>query len=466
MKSFKFIILMLVISMFLIYPVSAQTTGGDEARYIVQTGDTLYSIAIRFGISLTALTDANNITDPNQLFPGQELIIPGLEGVSGLLTTETLGFGDSMAGMATRTGIAYDTLVKINRITSPAEVYAGMNIILPQVEGESTLQQQISIRTSQTFLETAILQNSSPWSIALLNNLPNPARVIPGDRLFIHGNTSEGNSIGIYPYIKSIKVDPLPLIQGHTTEISLSTYENATISGSLTGHNLVFYQTGDRSYVSLQGIHAMQAVGLYPITLSVRLDDGSVFSYEQQVYVASGDYPNDPMLTVDPATIDPAVTKPEDDQVLAIVSNITPDRQWNGIFTLPVAEPYCIKSWFGDRRAYNGGAYDYFHAGLDYGVCSDSRPFAILAPAAGTVVFTGQLTVRGNATIIDHGWGIFTGYWHQKEILVKVGDLVTAGQEIGAIGATGRVSGPHLHWEVWVNDVQVDPQDWLDRQYP
>jgi murein DD-endopeptidase MepM/ murein hydrolase activator NlpD len=466
MKSSKLIILVLVISMCVLNPVFAQTTGGDEARYIVQSGDTLYSIAIRFGISLTALTETNNITDPNQLYPGQELIIPGLEGVNGLLTTETLEFGDSLAGMATRTNTAYDTLVRINRITSPAEVYAGMNIILPQLEGESPLQQQISIRTNQTFLETAILQNSSPWSIALLNNLPDPNTVIPGDRLFIQGAASEGNSIGIYPFIESIKVDPMPLIQGHTTEISLSTYENATVSGSLTSHDLVFYQTADKAYVSLQGIHAMQAVGLYPITISIQLEDGSVFSYEQQVYVGSGDYPNDPMLTVDPTTLDPAVTKPEEDQVIAIISNTTPTRQWSGIFSLPVAEPYCIKSWFGDRRAYNGGEYTFFHAGLDYGVCSESRPFAILAAAPGTVVFAGQLTVRGYATIIDHGWGIFTGYWHQKEIMVQVGDQVTAGQEIGAIGATGRVSGPHLHFEIWVNGVQVDPQDWLDRQYP
>ncbi|MBN2676595.1 MAG: M23 family metallopeptidase, partial [Anaerolineaceae bacterium] len=70
------------------------------------------------------------------------------------------------------------------------------------------------------------------------------------------------------------------------------------------------------------------------------------------------------------------------------------------------------------------------------------------------------------ATIIDHGWGVFTGYWHQADILVHPGDQVSAGQEIGTIGATGRVNGPHLHWEIWVNGVQVDPQDWLDRMYP
>jgi murein DD-endopeptidase MepM/ murein hydrolase activator NlpD len=466
MKRIRVIALVLLIVMSLTNSVFAQTTSGDEARYIVQSGDTLYSIALRFGISLTSLTEVNDITDPNQLYPGQELIIPGLEGVTGLLTTDILAFGDSLTGMATRTNIPYGTLVKINRITSPAEVYAGMNIILPQMAEESNLNHQVTIRNGQTLLETAILQSSSPWSIALLNNRSDPNQILPGDRLFIQGTSTEEDSIGIYPFIKNIKVDPMPLIQGHTTSISVSTYENASLSGTLTGHELLFYKTGDNDQVALQGIHAMQEPGLYPITLSIQLDDGSQFSYEQQVYVASGDYPNDPMLTVDPTTLDPAVTKPEEDQVIAIISNTTPTRQWSGIFMLPVAEPYCIKSWFGDRRAYNGGDYTYFHAGLDYGVCSETHPFAILAPAPGTVVFTGQLTVRGNATIIDHGWGIFTGYWHQKDILVNVGDQVAVGQEIGTIGATGRVSGPHLHWEIWVNGVQVDPQDWLDRAYP
>jgi murein DD-endopeptidase MepM/ murein hydrolase activator NlpD len=466
MKLFRQLILVIVILVSFVQTGYAQAPDGDEARYIVQSGDTLYSIAIRFGISLTALTEENGIVDPNQLYPGQELIIPGLEGVNGLLTTDTLVFGDSLAGMATRTRIPYETLVRINRITSPAEVYAGMNIILPQMAEGTTLNQQVSIRNSQTLLETAILQDSSPWSIALLNNQPNPTRILPGDRLFLQDIAIEDQSIGIYPYIKSIKVEPLPLIQGHTATISVTTYENAEISGSLTGRNLAFYQGGDQAQVALQGIHAMQESGLYPITISVQLEDGSQFGYEQQVYVASGDFPKDPPIIVDPNTLDPAVTQPEEDQIVAITSNMTPDRQWSDIFILPVAQPYCIKSWYGDRRSYNGSDYTYFHTGLDYGICSEIAPFAIYAPAAGTVVFSGQLTVRGNATIIDHGWGIFSGFWHQETILVNTGDRVTAGQEIGKIGATGRVNGPHLHWEVWANGVQVDPQDWLDELFP
>ena len=74
--------------------------------------------------------------------------------------------------------------------------------------------------------------------------------------------------------------------------------------------------------------------------------------------------------------------------------------------------------------------------------------------------------MRGNATFIDHGEGIYTGYFHQEEIYVSVGQQVQAGELIGKIGGTGRVTGPHLHWEVWVNGVQVNPLDWLNQVYP
>jgi murein DD-endopeptidase MepM/ murein hydrolase activator NlpD len=90
----------------------------------------------------------------------------------------------------------------------------------------------------------------------------------------------------------------------------------------------------------------------------------------------------------------------------------------------------------------------------------------ITAPADGIVVFAGPLTVRGNATIIDHGHGIYTGYWHQSEINVSEGETVTKGQQIGLVGGTGRVTGAHQHFEVWANGVQVDPLDWLQNIYP
>jgi murein DD-endopeptidase MepM/ murein hydrolase activator NlpD len=205
--------------------------------------------------------------------------------------------------------------------------------------------------------------------------------------------------------------------------------------------------------------------GVYPLRLDATLPDGSVQSYEQMVLVVSGNYPLTSIF-VDPATLDPAVTEPENQKILAAVTPVTPQKYWAEPFRLPVDAQYCIKDWFGGRRSYNAGLYNGFHSGLDYGICSDANPYAIYAPARGVVVFNEKLFVRGNATIIDHGWGIYSGFWHQEEVYVSVGDLVEVGQLIGKIGGTGRVTGPHLHWEIWVNGIQVDPLDWLDAQIP
>jgi murein DD-endopeptidase MepM/ murein hydrolase activator NlpD len=129
--------------------------------------------------------------------------------------------------------------------------------------------------------------------------------------------------------------------------------------------------------------------------------------------------------------------------------------------------PDQFTSFYGTRRIYHGIGTDLtvqgFHTGLDF---AGGDGLQIFAPAPGRVVFAAPLTVRGNATIIDHGWGVYSGFWHQSEFLVQVGDVVSQGQVIGLVGGTGRVTGAHLHWEVWVNGVQVNPLDWLDQAYP
>jgi murein DD-endopeptidase MepM/ murein hydrolase activator NlpD len=166
-------------------------------------------------------------------------------------------------------------------------------------------------------------------------------------------------------------------------------------------------------------------------------------------------------LTVDPATIDPATTIPEQDQIFSLTAPATPVRMWDGLFVLPSVGGF--RSVFGSLRAYNGGPYNSFHGGVDFSGAED-RP--ITAPAPGVVVFTGKLVVRGNATVIDHGWGVYTGYWHQSKTLVNIGDHVATGQILGYQGATGRVTGPHLHWEMIIGDKQVDPLQWTKVAFP
>ena len=108
--------------------------------------------------------------------------------------------------------------------------------------------------------------------------------------------------------------------------------------------------------------------------------------------------------------------------------------------------------------------FDRYHTGADLGGAPIGTP--IYAPADGVVVDTGLLDARGYITIIDHGWGVYTGYWHQSAIFVRPGDTVTAGQQIGTIGNTGRSTAPHLHWEMRVHGVVVDPMQWVREEMP
>ena len=269
--------------------------------------------------------------------------------------------------------------------------------------------------------------------------------------------------------ITAVTMNPLPLTQGKTVVIKISGRPGLTLGGSLAGRELRFFEFKD-GYVALQGIHAMTEAGLYPLTLTGTLTTKGPpkelnFTFMQPVYVRREDYTFDPVLSVNPETLDPAVTKPEDEQWAALGVPVTAEKMWAGRFQSPVPVQFkdCWTSLFGNRRSYNGSDYNYFHSGLDFcgGVGTE-----LYAPAAGRVVFAGPLTVRGNATVIDHGWGVYTAYDHQSEIFVKPGDVVKPGQLIGLGGATGRVTGPHLHWEVWVGGVQVDPTDWLKRSFP
>ncbi len=126
-------------------------------------------------------------------------------------------------------------------------------------------------------------------------------------------------------------------------------------------------------------------------------------------------------------------------------------------------EPY-LGSTFGRRRTYNG-SYNYYHTGQDFTVYTANN-LNIYAAAPGKVIFSDMLPIKGLFTIIDHGWGVYSGYAHQSESLVSPGQMVSAGDLIGYIGNSGRSVGPHLHWEVWVNGIPVDPLQWIEQSFP
>ena len=133
-----------------------------------------------------------------------------------------------------------------------------------------------------------------------------------------------------------------------------------------------------------------------------------------------------------------------------------PDPAWTEPFRVPLHNVR-VTSQFGSGRSYNGGPVTSFHRGVDYG---GNAGDPVLAAAPGRVSWTGAMPLRGNSVIIDHGAGVKTGYHHLSAIGVAVDDVVAAGDVIGELGSTGVSTGPHLHWEVSVHGVNVDPSWW------
>jgi murein DD-endopeptidase MepM/ murein hydrolase activator NlpD len=454
------------------YGSAQQGDGG--AVYIVQAGDSLWSIALRFRVSVNDLANANGIVNTNQLAVGAHLVIPGLEGVQGVLVAREVSYGETLRSLSRRYQMPVELLAQLNHLTSPAEFFAGAPLVLTEQNANLPATRRAMLSPKQSLLELAAVSGANPWSMVNASRLSGTWAVIPGDVLHSPGGAAleqgaDGPS-ALPEIINAVTLKPSPYVQGKVALVRLTASPGISFSATLNDKELHFFPDGNGGYVALQGIHAMTKPGLYSLALTGTPDadspqPGAPFTFSQAVYIRSGNYPFDPVLIVSPETIDPAVTTPEDAVWNALAAPFSTEKLWNGIFQSPAPEPFdkCWPSRFGNRRSYNGSAYVYFHSGLDF--CGGVG-IEIHAPAAGIVVFAGPLTVRGNATMIDHGWGVYTGYMHQSEILVKVGDRVETGQLIGKVGGTGRVTGPHLHWEVWAGGVQIDPLDWLEQAFP
>jgi murein DD-endopeptidase MepM/ murein hydrolase activator NlpD len=128
-------------------------------------------------------------------------------------------------------------------------------------------------------------------------------------------------------------------------------------------------------------------------------------------------------------------------------------RHWSGPFLLPIESE--VTSPFGNKRLYNGTMKN-FHQGLDLRA---REPTPIRAPEGAVVVLAKDLYFTGNTVILDHGYGLFTVYGHMSKLDVKKGQIVKKAELLGLSGATGRASGPHLHWGAVLMRMKFNPQD-------
>lgn len=161
-------------------------------------------------------------------------------------------------------------------------------------------------------------------------------------------------------------------------------------------------------------------------------------------------------LSVDPSKVTPppeALERiaREQAEAMAIYNTFTPIRYWDKPFIRPLESN--ITSEYGSARTYNGTLKSY-HGGVDFRA---RTPLPILAVNNGIVVLAKERYYAGGTVIIDHGEGLYSCYFHLSRFDVNVGDQVKQGQSIGLTGATGRITGPHLHFGIMAHAHQTDP---------
>jgi hypothetical protein len=205
----------------------------------------------------------------------------------------------------------------------------------------------------------------------------------------------------------------------------------------------------------LVGIDGDCNPGRYGVKLEGSAPDGTVVSESYSLDVLTKKFPTR-VLQVEPKYVTPPENvldriRNERRLVDDIFASTTQEKLWKGPFRAPV--PGEVISEFGKRSIFNGQPRS-SHSGTDF---RGAVGTPIHAPNTGRVVFTGDLYYTGNTVIIDHGLGLYSYLGHMSAITAQEGDLVEIGDLIGKVGATGRVTGPHLHWTVRLRISRVDP---------
>jgi murein DD-endopeptidase MepM/ murein hydrolase activator NlpD len=353
----------------------------------------------------------NGLPNPTLILVGQQLSIHGasnaLAADAAPISTYTVQSGDTLFQIASRFGLRVARLAEVNGIANVDLIEAGQVLTVPDAAQEIA---------------------------------PAP---LP------------------FPF-EDISLSETRVAQGRTLVVYVTLSTPADLTAQFEDRP-VFLSGDGVNYWGIVGIHALSEVGVYSLAFRATLPDGSQSAVAQNVVVTAGPYGTETINVVPgrEGLLDTDVIRAEMAQLKLIWEQVTPYKRWDGAFIYPVADPR-VTSPFGTRRSYGGGPINGYHAGTDFGGLGNP----IYAPAAGVVVLAERLNVRGNAVLIDHGMGLYSGYWHQSESVVHVDDQLARGDLIGYIGDTGLVTGPHLHWEMRLGGIAVEPLQWVEERIP
>ena len=258
-----------------------------------------------------------------------------------------------------------------------------------------------------------------------------------------------------------VRMTPPSPRQGDVTLVLVSGAQGARqIEGSLGGLPLAFFPYGE-GWAALAGIDLETRAGKQPWRVGVVDGDGATRQRRGSLTVRARAFPVQ-RLTLPTAMVDldPEAERraeAEAARLRALYDTVTPERLWQGRFTMPLAVDGA-GSGFGSRRVINGQARRP-HSGTDWAA---ERGTPVVASNRGRVALVGDFFFGGRLVMLDHGLGLYTLYMHLDRADVAEGAVVARGETLGAVGSTGRATGPHLHFQVQLKRARVDPAALLE----
>jgi murein DD-endopeptidase MepM/ murein hydrolase activator NlpD len=247
--------------------------------------------------------------------------------------------------------------------------------------------------------------------------------------------------------------------QGSLLLVSLKSAKPLTeVQADWDGRTIPFWQnTGNHAVQSgLLGVDLEKAPGKYELKVTGQSAAGGKVACSVTLLVKAGRFATE-RLQVGKQFVEPSpeqIQRADEERrkLREIFDRVTPERLWNGAFRVPL-DGVTTGTNFGRRRVLNGQPGSP-HTGTDFPATTGTP---VHSAQRGRVVLAEELFFAGNTVVVDHGLGIYTFYGHLSEIAVKEGDSVEAGTLLGKVGATGRVTGPHLHWGLTVERSRVNP---------
>ena len=299
--------LIVIITLFILSsfqnPVFAQNNG-EGPIYIVQPGENLSNIAQKFGVDVNDLISINRIVNSNIISAGTQLIIPGLEGISGILSVTPIQLGETIPVILQKYQVSMEVLLKLNKITSPSEVYVGTNLILPvsNLEVPEPLNSLFTVDKDSSILMDSIKKGIQHWPVTISSQKSITSIQIPKEPLNLmteFDDPGESNGSIFSPYIQNIELKPLPFSQGHTLVFKIFHSKPLKLIGNFDGQSLEFYQdTSSQMQYALDSVYALRDPGLAEFSLKGTFDSGESFVVDQMILIESGGFTNE-TLTVE-----------------------------------------------------------------------------------------------------------------------------------------------------------------------